>query len=195
MTYTETNTNTNTNTDTNTNTNTNTNTDTNTDTDTEPCVYNPDQCKILLASSSIFLGTTVYTIFQKKYSLLAVPFGTFLTSINYWKKPKMKSWQRTLDVFYIYTSFGYQAIRSYGAQRGMYFYSGLCACFLFYKLSDYMYGKKRTWYSALLHSGIHITANFAILGVNSAHIDSIVDNKLIRMVADIVNFQLNKLIT
>jgi hypothetical protein len=86
-------------------------------------VYNPDQCKVLLTSSSMFLLTTIYiyTFTQYKYDLILVPAGTFLTSINYWKKPRYNSWQRNLDVFYIYTSFSYHTIRCYNAEYIHYF--------------------------------------------------------------------------
>ena len=141
-------------------------------------VYNPEQCKLLLTSSSMFLLTSIYTYNQGQYDLLLVPVGTFLTSINYWKKPKYNSWQRNLDVFYIYTSFSYQTIRCYNAEYihyfVMYMFIGIC----FYRLSAYMYDKKYTWVSAFLHSCLHIFANIAILNVNLGYIEPFCGNAI-----------------
>jgi hypothetical protein len=143
-------------------------------------VYNPDQCKVLLTSSSMFLLTTIYiyTFTQYKYDLILVPAGTFLTSINYWKKPRYNSWQRDLDVFYIYTSFSYQTIRCYNAEYihyfVMYMFIGIC----FYRLSAYMYDKKYTWVSVFMHSCLHMFANIAILNVNSGYIEPFCGNSI-----------------
>lgn len=147
-------------------------------------VYNPNQCKVLLTSSSVFFITTIYTYIytQYKYDLLLVPAGTFLTSINYWKKPRYKSWQRNLDVFFIYTSFSYQTIRCYNAQYINYFIIYMLIGICFYRLGTYMYNKKYTWVSTFLHSCLHIFANIAILNVNSGYIEPFCDNAITKKI-------------
>ena len=141
-------------------------------------VYNPEQCKMLLTSSSMFFLTTIYTYNQGQYDLLLVPAGTFLTSINYWKKPRYNSWQRDLDVFYIYTSFSYQTIRCYNAQYIHYFLLYMFIGIGFYRLSGYMYNNNYRWVSVFLHSCLHIFANIAILNVNSGYIEPFCGNTI-----------------
>ena len=141
-------------------------------------VYNPDQCKVLLTSSSMFFFTSIYTYNQGRYDLLLDPVGTFLTSINYWKKPRYNSWQRSLDVFYIYTSFSYQTIRCYNAQYIYYFILYMLIGMTFYRLSGYVYNCKYTWVSAFMHSCLHIFVNIAILNVNSGYIEPFCGNAI-----------------
>jgi len=147
-------------------------------------VYNPNQCKVLLTSSSVFFITTIYTYIytQYKYDLLLVPAGTFLTSINYWKKPRYNSWQRNLDVFFIYTSFSYHAIRCYNAEYINYFIMYMLIGICFYRLGTYMYNKKYTWVSTFMHSCLHIFANIAIINVNSGYIEPFCSNPLMQRV-------------
>ena len=143
-------------------------------------VYNPDQCKVLLTSSSMFFITTIYTYIytQYKYDLLLVPAGTFLTSINYWKKPRYNSWQRDLDVFFIYTSFSYQTIRCYNAQYIYYFILYMLIGMTFYKVGGYMYKNKYRWVSVFMHSCLHIFVNIAIINVNSGYIEPFCGNAI-----------------
>lgn len=147
-------------------------------------VYSEEHSRILWTSSWLFLGTTVYTIYQSKYDLVIVPGGIFLTSINYWKKPIFNSWERSIDVYYIYTSFSYQVIRCYNAQYCMYLFFGLICCFFLNKLSNITYSKQMFLVSVLLHFFLHIFANFSILSVNMGYVEPFCDNKLLQMLTD-----------
>lgn len=141
-------------------------------------VYLPNNSRILWTSSWLFLGTSVYTVYNRQYDLVVVPGGLFLTSINYWRDPHFNSWQRTVDVYYIYVSFGYQIIRCYNAEYFIYFALGLVLCVLLYKVSGIAYNYKMFFLSTLLHSCLHIIANMSIAYLNSGFIDPFCDNKL-----------------
>jgi len=141
-------------------------------------VYLPECSRILWSSSWLFLGTSIYTVYNNKYDLVIVPGGLFLTSINYWKDPHFNSWQRTVDVYYIYFSFLYQVIRCYNSQYILQFFLGLAFCCFLYKLSGITYNRNMIFLSALLHSSLHITANLSIVGINSGYIEPFCDNKV-----------------
>ena len=83
----------------------------------EVCIYKPCQYNYLWSTSWLFLVTTGYTVYQQKYEFLIFPSGIFLTSLNYWKQPKFNSWERNLDIGYVYYSIGYNLFRSIGAQE------------------------------------------------------------------------------
>ena len=87
-----------------------------TNNENEICIYEPIQYNYLWKSSCMFLVTTCYTVYQAKYEFIVFPAGVFLTSINYWRKPVYNSWQRSLDVFYVYFSIFYNMFRSLGAK-------------------------------------------------------------------------------
>ena len=140
-------------------------------------VYAPEFSRILWTTSWLFLGTSVYTVYYQHYDLVIVPGGLFLTSINYWRDPHFNSWQRTVDVKYIYFSFAYQIMRCYNAQYIWYFLLGLAFCCFLYKLSGIAFNYKSFLISSLFHSSLHIFANLSILGLNSGYIEPFCDNK------------------
>jgi hypothetical protein len=147
-------------------------------------VYSPEYSKILWTSSWLFLGTTIYTFHKQHFDLVIVPGGLLLTSINYWKHPRFNSWERSIDVYYIYTSFGYQIIRCYNAQYIMYLLLGILICAFFYKLSGITYKCNMFLLSTILHSCLHISANASILFVNSGHIDSLETHPFFRTITN-----------
>ena len=145
-------------------------------------VYVPENSRILWTSSWLFLGSSIYTVYNCHYDLVIVPGGLFLTSINYWRDPHFNSWQRTLDVNYIYFSFTYQLMRCYSAQYIVHFLLGLLVCVFLYKLSLITFNYKMFFLSTLLHSSLHIFANLSLLGLNSGYIEPFCDNKLGKLV-------------
>jgi hypothetical protein len=140
-------------------------------------VYVPEHSRILWTSSWLFLGSAIYTGYNQHYDLIIAPGGLFLTSINYWRNPRFNSWQRTLDVNFIYISFCYQLIRSYNAQYFMPFLLGIAFCFGLYKLSLMTFQYKMFLLSTLLHSCLHIFANLSFFGLNLGYIEPFCDNK------------------
>ena len=151
----------------------------------EICIYEPIQYNYLLKSSCMFLVTTCYTVYQAKYEFIVFPAGVFLTSINYWRRPVYNSWQRTLDVFYVHFSIGYNIFRSVGAEY-MYQFNGFVLLgFLFYMLSNYNQRQKRLYMSVLLHSFVHLLGNIALLYLYSGDILTMGYNPAVQCIRDI----------
>jgi hypothetical protein len=159
-----------------------TNTTTN---ENEICIYEPIQYNYLWKSSCMFLITTCYTVYQTKYEFIVFPTGIFLTSINYWRKPVYNSWQRSLDVFYVYFSVFYNIFRSFGAEYMYQFNSFVLLGLLFYILSNYNHRKKRLYMSALLHSISHLLGNVALIYLYSGEILTMGYNPAVRGIRDI----------
>ena len=136
----------------------------------EVCIYDPCQYNYLWYSACMFLATTGYSIYQEKYVFTIWPSGIFITSLNYWKKPRFNSWERTLDVSYVYSSIGYHLFRSVGAENASYFYLYFFIGITCYILSNYNLDKKRLYISAFLHSMVHLFSNIAALCLYSGYI-------------------------
>jgi hypothetical protein len=162
-----------------------TNTDSDTTNENDTCIYEPIQYNYLWKSSCMFLVTTCYTVYQAKYEFIVFPAGVFLTSINYWRKPVYNSWQRSLDVFYVYFSIFYNMFRSLGAKYMYQFNSFVLLGLLFYILSNYNQRQKRLYMSALLHSIVHLLGNVALIYLYSGEILTMGYNPAVRGIRDI----------
>ena len=162
-----------------------TNTDSDTTNENDTCIYEPIQYNYLWKSSCMFLVTTCYTVYQAKYEFIVFPAGVFLTSINYWRKPVYNSWQRSLDVFYVYFSIFYNMFRSLGAKYMYQFNSFVLLVLLFYILSNYNQRQKRLYMSALLHSIVHLLGNVALIYLYSGEILTMGYNPAVRGIRDI----------
>lgn len=134
------------------------------------CIYDPCQYNYLWCSSWMFLSSTCYIMYHQKYSLIIWPGGIFITSLNYWKKPRFNSWERTLDVSYVYSSIVYHLFISVGAENAYYFYLYFFIGITCYILSNYNLGKQRLYISAFLHSMVHLFSNIAALYLYSGYI-------------------------
>ena len=156
-----------------------------TNNENEICIYEPIQYNYLWKSSCMFLVTTCYAVYQTKYEFIVFPTGIFLTSINYWRKPVYNSWQRSLDVFYVYFSVFYNIFRCLGAEYMYQFNSFVLLGLLFYILSNYNHRKKRLYMSALLHSIAHLLGNVALLYLYSGEILTMGYNPAVREIRDI----------
>ena len=146
----------------------------------EVCIYKPCQYNYLWSTSWLFLVTTGYTVYQQKYDFVIFPSGIFLTSLNYWKQPKLNSWERNLDIGYVYYSIVYNLFRSIGAQEANKLYTYFVIGLLFYMLSNYNHRHNRLYVSALCHSFVHLFGNIALIYLYSGHIDTVWDNALIQ---------------
>jgi len=163
----------------------NNNTESDTSNENDICIYEPIQYNYLWKSSCMFLVTTCYTVYQAKYEFIVFPTGIFLTSINYWRKPVYNSWQRSLDVFYVYFSVLYNIFRSFGAEYVYQFNSFVLLGLLFYILSNYNHRNKRLYMSALLHSISHLLGNVALIYLYSGEILTMGYNPAVRGIRDI----------
>jgi hypothetical protein len=124
----------------------------------KPCQFN-----IIWHLSWLSLSSSMYAMYKGHYNLAFIPGGVFLTSINYWKKPALSSWERTLDVGYVNMALLYQLYSVYKNNaenaKEYYFFTGLSM--MFYPIGLYYYKKKQYWKHIIFHSGLHIFANIA----------------------------------
>jgi hypothetical protein len=151
----------------------------------EVCIYEPCQYNFIWYTSWSFLTATCYSMYQEKYAFTIWPGGVFITSLNYWKKPRFNSWERTLDISYVYSSIVYHLFRGIGAENANWCYVFLIIAFLCYLLSNYNMGKKRLYVSALLHSMVHLFANISTICLYSGDVIDTWDNPITQRVLEI----------
>uniref|UniRef100_A0A6C0I7B0 Uncharacterized protein n=1 Tax=viral metagenome TaxID=1070528 RepID=A0A6C0I7B0_9ZZZZ len=144
----------------------------------EVCIYEPCQYNYLWYTSWLFLTSTFYSIYQAKYAFAIWPGGIFITSLNYWKKPRYNTWERTLDVGYVYSSIAYNFFRGVGCQNSYKFYLYFWIAFVCYLLSNYNHRQKRLYISALLHSMVHLFGNISTIYLYSGEIHDAWDNPI-----------------
>lgn len=135
---------------------------------------------VIYKVSYVSLISAVYAYYQEHYSMIPVPGGVFLTSVNYWRKPQQSSWQRKLDMAYVKLCILYNMFRAYNAEYQNKYYIILFISMLCYPISNYYYRKQRLWASTFWHCLLHIFANIANIILYSGNIDSITTNKLLR---------------
>ena len=121
-------------------------------------------------------------MYQEKYSFTIWPGCVFITSLNYWKKPRYNSWERTLDISCVYSSIVYHLFRALGAENVKMCYLYLIIAFLCYLLSNYNHTKKRLYVSALLHSMVHLFANISTIYLYSGDVLDTWDNPIIQKI-------------
>ena len=56
----------------------------------------PSQYNIIWNLAWLSLSSSVYATYKGHYNLAFIPGGVFLTSINYWRNPEVRSWRRYL---------------------------------------------------------------------------------------------------
>lgn len=106
-------------------------------------------CNIISAS---------YAVKQELIHLTIGPFGIFLTSINYWRKP-VYGFRRNFDIFYTVMSLLYHILCSIKMQSAFMYCSIMTIACLCWPLSWYMYNKKYFWSATIIHSLIHVIGN------------------------------------
>jgi hypothetical protein len=117
------------------------------------------QCDFMWYGSWFSLVSTVFALYNKHYDLALVPFGVFLTSINYWRNPVL-GWSRILDISYVNLSMIYQCYRVSNAEYKIAYYSILGVALCFYPLSVFLH-KKSPWLSTLSHFQLHLLGNIS----------------------------------
>ena len=126
----------------------------------EGCILKKEQYSLIYKVSFLSLWSFACAIYNGQYMLSLSPAGTFLTSINYWRKPDY-SWRRYADITYVHCSLAYQVYRATRSQYMYQYYSlTFCAINLF-ALGVYYYKKNKHWHSTYAHCGLHIFANIA----------------------------------
>ena len=109
------------------------------------------------------------------YDLSLVPFGVWLTSINYWRRPDF-SWRRYVDMGYVGLSLSYQLYRAIGAQYMVEYYAITLAAVACFPLAVFLHWRlRRGWPSTICHGMIHILGNVANVTLYAGHVRSIAD--------------------
>jgi hypothetical protein len=141
------------------------------------CVGTPEQCQFIFFISFICLISFFYAIYRKYYYLAPVPGSVFLTSLNYWKKPRYNSWERHLDMSVVGIALLYQSYFALKSNMRVYYFFTIflaIICYLISKtyvyiseryltnINDNIYKKnKLKWIAIYYHAGLHILANAA----------------------------------
>lgn len=92
--------------------------------------------------------------------LCFVPFGVWLTSINYWRKPD-HSWRRYVDIVYVQCALWYQIWRAVGAEHAAAYYAlTLTGIVCFFVGAHHRHtSKSGGWLATLWHVGVHVFGN------------------------------------
>jgi hypothetical protein len=128
----------------------------------------PRQYRTIFRISFLSIGSSIYAIYHRHYTLALCPAGVLFTSINYWRKPE--PWARTLDMTYVLFALTYQLYKAYAAQYRIYYYSITLLAGSMYPLALYYSSQKQYWHSTYAHCGIHVLANVANLVLYSGNI-------------------------
>lgn len=119
----------------------------------------------LYYSSHMGILPILYGIYRGKPEV-ALPVGiTFLTSLNYWRKPRY-TWRRTIDVhmsrFTVLYNI-YYAAYLHGATIHYMYIPLMSSCIALYPIGIYNYSKHRYWHFVLAHMGVHLSAALATI--------------------------------
>jgi hypothetical protein len=134
--------------------------------------------RFLYKTSWLFLASAAYAYQMGHYDYVILPFGVWVTSINYWRKPDY-SWRRYVDMFYAHFAVIYQGLSAYGAEYQIPFYvlwglavsSYLFAMYFKYKGN----GNGIRWNSTLWHGNSHFLAFLCALVLYSGDMPGIYD--------------------
>ena len=130
-----------------------------------------DQAKFLFYISFLCIPSFAYALYRRHYDMAIVPFGVWLTSMNYWRCPKF-SWRRNLDIAYVFLSMFYQIFRAYSAENGKLFYLLLIFGSINYPIS-WRLQSRCSWLSLLFHLFIHLVGNISNIILYSGYIKPI----------------------
>ena len=95
-----------------------------------------------------------------QWYIVVCPFGVWITSINYWRKPDY-SWRRYLDIGYVHCAVLNHIYYAYYSQYKYHYYFLLFIGILYYQLGCYYYSKNNYEFSTICHGRLHIYANLA----------------------------------
>ena len=103
----------------------------------------------------------LYSVYRAQpWYIVVCPFGVWLTSINYWRKPDY-SWRRYLDIVYVHCAVFNHICYAYYSQYKYQYYFLLSIGIMYYHLGCYYYSKNNYELSTICHGRLHIYANLA----------------------------------
>ena len=102
--------------------------------------------------------SATYAVKEGLYNLSIGPFGVFITSINYWRKP-VYGLRRNIDITAAFSALMYNILYSIRVKHATMYCTILTIAVLCWPLSWILYNKKYIWASTILHSMVHVIAN------------------------------------
>lgn len=138
----------------------------------------PYHKNIMFGGILLFIPVLLYAFYKKKYCLTIAPILVFLTSINYWRKPKMGSLNRYIDIFIVFCSFLLQSYFALHSNYRNYYFMLIFLAIILHLINIYLHKysiskknkklslKERLFYldiSVYIHSLIHIVAYISLI--------------------------------
>lgn len=132
-------------------------------------IYPPTHNKVLWGSSCISFVSGMYGMIRGYYDTSVFPLLVFGTSIMYWANPMVKSWRRYLDMGCVGTALVYHLVRAMEAEYGRWYYIITSPVVILYPVSEW-YRFRQSWVSVILHGGIHLLGNIALMVLYSGYL-------------------------
>lgn len=111
--------------------------------------------------SFLSMVPTCLSYYYGIYDIMVMIIIVFLTSINYWRHP-IYGWRRNMDISAVVSGVFYQFYRNQDCNHKLSVYSMIGVGTCSYLSSCYYYNKRR-YLSIILHCGVHISANIALV--------------------------------
>jgi hypothetical protein len=89
------------------------------------------------------------------------------TSLNYWKHPRLDSWQRKLDMVCVAGAVSCQLVSAVGAKYQNVYYLFVALGVKSYFYSKFLSSRQRWWESVYFHSLMHALINIGVLALYS----------------------------
>jgi len=128
----------------------------------------PSHSRYIFASAFLSIASGIYALYKGYFDLSLVPFGVFVTSVNYWRDPTL-SWRRNMDIGYVLSSILYQSIRAAWAEYGTYYYIATymgigCA------VASWIVFRTHTGMSTAFHVLAHILGNVGCIALYKGYV-------------------------
>lgn len=119
------------------------------------------------------VAVATFSVNNGLLNLIVGPFGEFLISVNYWRKP-VYGYRHKINMFYSCLSLLYHILCSIKIQNAFMYCSIMTIASICFPISSYLYHKKWFWTSTLIYSLFSIISNTAnivlIYGANCPRI-------------------------
>lgn len=132
-------------------------------------ILKKEHSKLIYRVSFLSLVTSSYGFYQG-HVVAVFPACVFLTSVNYWREPKLHSWQRKLDIVVVNVSVLSNYYLMYDAE-----YAKICYCISIlglacYPIEKYFYYRNQHLITTYLHILLHILLNTSLIILYSGYI-------------------------
>jgi hypothetical protein len=128
----------------------------------------PEECAYTLwCVSWLSWVSGTFAVLRGYTDLAVVPYGVWLTSINYWRNPDY-SWRRYLDIVYVQCALWYQVFRAFGSEYQTEYYILTSIGILFSPLA--VVYREDPWKTTILHAMVHVFGNLGNMVLYSGRI-------------------------